>query len=92
MQTLRSVLVVFFAAVMVTGCDAALDCHAICSRYSDCFDKSYDVGACESRCRTHSSDDANYRNQADQCSACIDDRACSSTAFNCGSQCSNVVP
>jgi hypothetical protein len=56
------------------GCgavDAAFDCHAVCDRYKTCFDANYDVGACSSRCRTASGNDANYRSKADQCQACI---------------------
>ena len=59
-------------ASLTLGCgaiDTALDCHAICSRYADCYDSKYDVAACESRCRGHSSSDTEYRNRADQCGA-----------------------
>jgi hypothetical protein len=79
----------------LAGCgsiDAVIDCHSICSRYSDCWDANYDVGACEARCRTHSSTDTAYRHDADQCSACINDRACTTVAFNCTLQCVSVVP
>ena len=90
---------IFAASVLgciaLLGCgpiDSALDCHAICSRYSDCYDASYDVDACETRCRNHSSDDTDYRHLADQCSACIDDRACPTATFSCGSECVSIVP
>ena len=85
----------FLCLLFVTGCDsvdAAFDCHDICDRYSDCFDANYDVGACESRCRSHADDDTAYRQQADRCDACIDDRSCTSAVFNCGVECSSVVP
>ncbi len=87
----------FTAAALLAGLgcgpiDAAFDCRAICARYSSCFDSKYDVGACESRCRSSSANNADYRRNADQCNACIDDRACSSTVFSCGSQCASVVP
>jgi hypothetical protein len=90
----------FFAAVVLAGLalagcktlDAAIDCHSICSRYSGCYDAKYDVGACESRCRGHSSDDSAYRRRADECSACISDRSCTGATFSCPAQCLTVVP
>lgn len=72
--------------------DTVLDCRAICARYSSCFDAAYDVGACESRCRANSNSDMDYRRRADQCSACIDDRACTTASFNCTAQCISIVP
>ena len=74
------------------GVDAALDCHAICERYRSCFESSYDVGACEVRCRDRSSSTPDYRRQADQCNACIDERSCAASTFNCVGQCASVVP
>ena len=84
-----------FATSLVSGCgaiDAVIDCHAICTRYSDCFNTTYDVAACESRCRTSSADNATYRHQADVCSTCINSISCTTTLFTCGTQCSSVVP
>lgn len=86
---------VLLSSLCLLGCgtiDAAIDCHAICARYGDCFDAKYDVAACEARCRSHSSSDSEYRHTANQCSACIDDRACTAATFSCGAQCSTVVP
>ena len=89
---LRLVTLVLFVLSSCGAIDSALDCRAICSRYSSCFDSKYDVGACESRCRTSSGNDPDYRRKADQCSACIDERACTSATFNCAAQCASVVP
>ena len=78
-----------------TGCDsvdAAFDCNDICTRYKDCFDSTYDVSACASRCRSHADDDTAYRTQADQCDACIDNRSCTSAVFNCAAECTSIVP
>jgi hypothetical protein len=83
------------AGLAFVGCnpiDAAIDCHSICARYSDCWDANYDVGACEERCRSHSSTDTDYRSSADQCNACIYDRACTAATFDCTLQCVSVVP
>jgi len=79
----------------LVGCgqvDAALDCHDICSRYASCYDTSYDVDACETRCRNASKVDATFRRNADVCNACITDRACASATFSCANECSTVVP
>ncbi len=89
---LRLVTLVLFVLSSCGAIDSALDCRAICSRYSSCFDAKYDVGACETRCRTSAGNDPDYRRKADQCSACIDERACTSATFNCAAQCSSVVP
>lgn len=83
------------AAVTFLGCgpyNAAVDCHSICSRYSGCYDPHYDISGCESRCRSHSADDTRYRESANLCSACIEDRACFSATFTCGLECGTVVP
>jgi hypothetical protein len=77
------------------GCDAvdnAFDCQAVCSRYQECFDGDYDVGACRSRCRDRSANDESVRQAADTCEACIDDMSCVSATFNCGGACANIVP
>jgi hypothetical protein len=77
------------------GCDdadAAFDCADVCGRYQECFDADYDVGACRSRCRTASDNDATVRNRADACEACIDDMSCAGATFNCVQDCSAIVP
>jgi hypothetical protein len=78
-----------------SGCDtvdAAFDCEAVCSRYRDCYDASYDVGKCRSQCRTASANDPTVREKADACEACIGDRSCLSATFVCGSDCAAIVP
>ncbi len=83
------------AAVGLMGCapvDAALDCDTICTRYEDCFDGSYDVSACASRCRSRSASDTGAADARNRCEACINDRACASATFNCAADCANVVP
>ncbi len=79
----------------LTGCgkiDNAIDCHSICSRYQTCFDKNYDTGACEGRCKNASAADANYQHEVDVCNTCINDQDCTAAAFKCSSQCNSVVP
>lgn len=91
-------LAVVSAALISGGCalaqkaDSAIDCGAICDRYSSCFDKDYDVSACAKRCRDSASADRDFRRKADVCNACIAGRACGSATFSCGTQCASVVP
>lgn len=72
--------------------DAAFDCNAICARYADCYDADYDTSACETRCRSHASDDEDFRRTADVCDACINGLDCTETVFSCADECVSVVP
>jgi hypothetical protein len=72
--------------------DAAFDCQAVCERYRDCYNSSYDVGGCESRCRSNAANDPNAQQEADACDACIGDKSCASATFNCGTTCGTIVP
>ena len=81
--------------LLLTNCktvDAALDCHAICQRYADCYNSTYDTSACETKCRAHAADDVDYNRQADTCHACLGERDCASTVFACGTECISIVP
>ncbi|MEA2701127.1 MAG: hypothetical protein QOI66_5398 [Myxococcales bacterium] len=72
--------------------DAAFDCQAVCSRYRDCYDSTYDVGKCRDNCRTNADNDAAKRQKADDCEACIGDKSCLSATFSCAAACAGVVP
>lgn len=93
---IRMLALVSFAALSNTGAcnpvEVAIDCHAICERYQSCFDKSFDLVKCETNCRSNSVSDANYRQKADKCSSCIDERSCTSATFGCAVPCATVVP
>lgn len=89
---LAALFAVGVAGVGGCGIEAAVDCRKICSRYQSCFESNYDLAACESRCRSNSASDTDYKRKADQCSACIDERSCASATFNCAGDCNNVVP
>lgn len=84
---------VFCAALFGSGCaiDNLIDCNTICTRYHDCYDSNYDIGACRSRCQSNSSDPA-FQSRVNECDACIGGRSCTGATFNCAAQCSNVVP
>lgn len=90
---------VFVACLAASfGCSAAdsidnsSDCTHICDRYRECFNQTYDVAACHSRCQARGTSNADDRRVIDTCSACINGLSCTGAAFNCGTQCSSVVP
>lgn len=77
------------------GCDtakAAFDCQSVCSRYQSCFDSSYDVSACRSRCRDKAANDSTWQDKASACASCIDDKSCTSATFSCTTECVGIVP
>jgi len=81
-----------FVAGSCDSIDTAFDCQAVCSKYRDCFNANYDVGACRDRCRSRAASDANVKGAADACEACIDGMSCTGATFNCAGSCSNIVP
>jgi hypothetical protein len=76
----------------VDDVDRITDCQQICERYSDCFDASYDVSACRTRCVDNARDSANFDQRVDECENCLDDRSCTSAVFGCGTECTTIVP
>ena len=98
MNSLKRLLVVLPVAFVIaamgacSSVDNAIDCHSICKRYGDCFNSAYDVGACESRCKSNSASDSDFQNKVNTCNACIDDRSCTSAVFTCASNCNGIVP
>lgn len=87
-----------FSTIVAFGCaatdaiDNKIDCSGICNRYKDCFDSKYDVDTCKSRCESSAKNDDKFEAKVDVCSACIDDKSCTSATFKCGSECSAIVP
>lgn len=92
----RLMLAGFVALLAAAGCDPvtnAIDCHGICDRYNTCYDKNYDTGACETRCRNNANSNSDYMQESQTCSACLDNnKDCASTTFNCVGECSGIVP
>jgi hypothetical protein len=87
--------VMLAGSLSTMGCDHvenAIDCHGICQRYSDCYDKSYDVDSCESKCKDNANSDKDFMSKADDCNDCIGDKSCASATFNCATQCVGIVP
>jgi len=89
-------LLSFGTGLAGAGCvneiDRITDCQDICGRYSDCFDSSYDVSACRSKCTDKASHSADFDQRVDECENCFDDRSCTSTAFTCTTECVTIVP
>lgn len=84
-------------AFAASGCfatnaiDNALDCDDICDRYADCFDPTYDVGSCKSRCESDANDNEQFADRVELCTDCLDATSCTE-AFTCASECSGIVP
>jgi hypothetical protein len=72
--------------------DRTLDCHDICSRYSECFDSSYDVDGCRDSCEDQADADAEFEERVDGCESCIDEASCVDGTFSCTDDCVGVVP
>ncbi|HEY1099618.1 MAG TPA: hypothetical protein VGF99_11855 [Myxococcota bacterium] len=89
-SALAAALGLGFVAVVGSACDAALDCNSICTRYAECYDSDYDVEECTDRCIDRS-DDSEYRARANECDACINERDCTDTLFQCSGECSEVI-
>lgn len=89
---LLSAVVGLFTGVSCDDAETFFDCQAVCERYRDCHDPSYDVGACRSRCRDRAEQNENVRQAADACEDCIDDMSCTSATFSCAGSCLNIVP
>lgn len=88
-------LAVTAVAAYGAGCSQvknAYDCDHICTRYKECYDNSYDVGACESKCKDSANSNDTFANKADDCQTCEDDMSCVGAGFNCASQCIGIVP
>ena len=69
------------------------DCQAICQRYADCFNHSYDVDACKDRCESDASNSDSKQNKLDDCHDCIGDQtSCVEDIANCSNSCGAFVP
>lgn len=83
-----------FLAGATTSCDAvdnAFDCQAACTKYRDCFDGNFDVGACRDRCRSRADNSDTAMQQADACENCIDGRSCPSATVACSDECGPLI-
>jgi hypothetical protein len=69
-----------------------ITCHDVCQRYSDCYDKNYDVSGCTDRCTNDSTAEQEKDDKLKTCDDCIGDKSCVSATFNCATECSPFVP
>lgn len=88
-----------FLSAAVVGCSEAadeiesqIDCPSICKKYSDCYDKDYDVEECSSDCKAEFDKDPEYINKIDACDSCIENKSCSESTFQCADECLGIVP
>lgn len=81
-------------SAFLMGCGAvenAVDCNSICNRYKSCYDKNYDSGACQTKCRNNANSDTSYMAKAGKCQSCMDDKSCAAASFTCP-DCLGIVP
>jgi len=76
----------------ITAAEHQITCRDICKRYSDCYDASYDVDACTDRCTDDVSGDDEKDGKLRTCNACMDQKSCLSTVFDCSVDCSPFLP
>lgn len=84
-------LLMLLAPAFLPSCGhAAHDCSSVCNRYRDCLSSSYDVGACEGRCRDMASKDADFDRRLANCQGCIEGRTCSEV-LSCALDCAGIL-
>ena len=92
---LGAALAGIIAFMGASGCDEtqnAWNCSDLCNRYQDCFDKSYDVSGCSSRCQTLANNNQIQDERANACQNCMNQNSCNmATPFNCP-DCVGIVP
>lgn len=97
-STRHALVLAIWVGSALSACSASeeieneIDCHGICQRYSDCFDDSYDVSACQERCENDTDEGELTFEEVDACEDCIDDRSCASGTLNCATECAGIVP
>lgn len=95
-QAFATVALASALGVAIFGCTQSIenkiDCNAICNRYRDCFNASYDTSTCNARCESGAKNESGFESKVNVCAACIDDKSCVSATFTCGSECSAIVP
>ena len=92
-------LALLLASMVAGACSAAdpitnkFDCNDVCQRYADCFNHSYDVGACRSRCESDASNSDAKQRKLDDCHDCIGSASsCVADIADCAPSCGNFVP
>jgi hypothetical protein len=87
-----SFVVLVAAAMLLAGCANRLACQSICGKYQECFNSEYDTQSCVNSCVEESREDEDYSRRVETCQVCIEDRACSESAFGCATDCVGIVP
>lgn len=91
----RGLLVIAAGLLLALGScglvDNYVDCNRICNRYRDCVDANYNASSCISRCYDQSRSNPDYNRKANECSACLEDRACQQSV-PCTLPCAGIAP
>jgi hypothetical protein len=72
--------------VLGLGCgavDREADCNRICNKKKDCADANYNVSNCVDYCRSQAKANAEYGQKVNDCSACVETRACNDVVTQC---------
>lgn len=65
------------------GCgaiDREADCNRICNKKKECADANYNVSSCVDYCRSQAKSSTEYGQKVNDCSACVETRACAEVA------------
>jgi hypothetical protein len=93
-------LAAFLSFATLTGCDnndapetvlSGDRCGDACQRYATCYDASFDVASCTSRCEAAVADSSVSVETTSDCLSCIGDAACGSGSFTCAVTCAAVI-
>jgi hypothetical protein len=97
MRRIATILAVLTVGLAAVSCDAAdkvenkITCADVCNRYKDCFDSDYDVDECTDECEAEANSDEDKDQRLEDCDECIDDESCTSSAFECSTECAGVI-
>jgi hypothetical protein len=76
-------------SVSLVGCKN--DCRVACEKKQECMSSNLNVEQCAQTCGQKAKEDQEFAKQAQACSQCVKDRACSETMKQCLDECISVV-
>jgi predicted kinase len=76
-------------SVSLVGCKN--DCRVACEKKQECVSSNLNVDQCAETCGRKAKEDKEFASQAQACSQCVKDRACSETMRQCLDECIGVV-
>jgi hypothetical protein len=78
--TASSLAGLFLFAAGCGAIDREVDCNKICDKKKECVDNNYNVSACVDSCRSQAKMSSSYGQKVNDCSACVETRACAQVA------------